>query len=42
VFTAQTPIVDVAVVFPVIGAQIAAAILEELIALGCRRFVACG
>jgi len=28
--------------FPGIGAPIAAAILEELIALGCRRFVACG
>ena len=41
-FTAQTPIGDVAVVFPGIGAPIAAAILEELIALGCRRFVACG
>ena len=42
VFTASTPIGDVAVVFPGIGAPIAAAILEELIALGCRRFVACG
>ena len=42
VFTARTPIGDVTVVFPGIGAPIAAAILEELIALGCRRFVACG
>ena len=42
VFNASTPIGDVAVVFPGIGAPIAAAILEELIALGCRRFVACG
>ena len=42
VFTARTPIGDVAVVFPGIGAPIAAAILEELIALGCRKFVACG
>ena len=42
VFTAQTPIGEVAVVFPGIGAPIAAAIMEELIALGCRRFVACG
>ena len=42
VFTARTPIGEVTVVFPGIGAPIAAAILEELIALGCRRFVACG
>jgi uridine phosphorylase len=32
----------VAVVFPGIGAPFAAAMLEELIALGCRKFVACG
>ena len=42
VFTARTPIGEVAVVFPGIGAPIAAAILEELIALGCCKFVACG
>jgi uridine phosphorylase len=42
VFTARTPIGDVAVVFPGIGAPFAAAILEELIALGCCKFVACG
>ncbi len=32
----------VTVVFPGVGAPFAAAIMEELIALGCRKFVACG
>jgi uridine phosphorylase len=42
VFTVQTPIGNVTVVFPGIGAPFAAGIFEELIALGCRKFVACG
>jgi uridine phosphorylase len=32
----------VAVVHPGVGAPFAAAVLEELIALGCRKFIACG
>ena len=32
----------VAVVHPGVGAPLGAAILEELIALGCRQFIACG
>lgn len=32
----------VAVVHPGVGAPLAAGILEELIALGCRKFIACG
>jgi uridine phosphorylase len=32
----------VAVVFPGLGAPFSAAMLDELIALGCRKFVACG
>lgn len=32
----------ITVVHPGIGAPLAAAVLEELIALGCRKFVACG
>ena len=32
----------VTVAFPGVGAPFAAAIMEELIALGCRKFVACG
>ncbi len=31
-----------AVVFPGVGAPLVAAMLEELIALGCRKFIACG
>ena len=42
VFAATTPLGNISVVFPGIGAPIASAILEELIALGCRKFVACG
>ena len=42
IFVANTPLGDISVVFPGIGAPIASAILEELIALGCRKFVACG
>ena len=42
IFVANTPFGGVSVVFPGIGAPIASAILEELIALGCRKFVACG
>ena len=33
---------SVAIAFPGLGAPFSAAILEELIALGCRKFVACG
>ncbi|HEX9896202.1 MAG TPA: nucleoside phosphorylase [Dehalococcoidales bacterium] len=33
---------DVSVVFPGLGAPLTAALFEELIALGCRKFVACG
>ena len=33
---------DVAVAEPGLGAPFAAAVLEELIALGCRKFIACG
>ena len=33
---------DVAVVHPGLSAPIAAAVLEELIAFGCRKFIACG
>jgi uridine phosphorylase len=32
----------VAVVHPGVGAPLAAGIMEELIALGCRKFIACG
>lgn len=32
----------ITVAFPGVGAPFAAAIMEELIALGCRKFVACG
>ena len=32
----------VAIVHPGVGAPLAAAFLEELIALGCRKFIACG
>ena len=42
VFKAEFEGAYVAVVFPGIGAPFAAAMLEELIALGCRQFVACG
>ena len=42
IFAATTPLGNISVVFPGIGAPIASAILEELIALGCRKFVACG
>ena len=42
IFIATTPLGNISVVFPGIGAPIASAILEELIALGCRKFVACG
>lgn len=33
---------DISVVFPGLGAPMSAALFEELIALGCRKFVACG
>ncbi len=33
---------DISVVFPGLGAPLTAALFEELIALGCRKFVACG
>lgn len=42
IFVANTPSGNVSVVFPGIGAPIASAIFEELIALGCRKYVACG
>ena len=42
VFAVQTPRGRVAVVHPGVGAPLAAGMLEELIALGGRYFVACG
>ncbi len=42
VFVAKTPFGDVSLVFPGIGASFSAAILEEMIAGGCKKFVACG
>lgn len=33
---------DISVVFPGLGAPMSAAFFEELIALGCRKFMACG
>jgi uridine phosphorylase len=33
---------ELAVIHPGVGAPLAAAFLEELIALGCRKFIACG
>jgi len=42
VFVAETLFGKVSVIFPGIGAPLASALMEELIALGCRKFVACG
>ena len=42
IFVSNTPLGNISIVFPGIGAPIVSAILEELIALGCRKFVACG
>ena len=42
VFTLDTELGQVALCHPGVGAPLAAALLEELIALGCRKFVVCG
>lgn len=42
VFKAEFEGGHVALVFPGVGAPFVAAVLEELIALGCHKFVACG
>lgn len=42
VYLLQRDDTSIAVVHPGVGAPLSAAFLEELIALGCRKFIACG